>query len=158
MEVIHRQEVDNATIPSETGSAADDCGYRTPVRARFQAWVRDHYKGAIGRTVPELVQLFGGRLSKSAAYRIARSEGLKGLRSNRTRYARFWALVNWELPDTDLARVWRVDRGNLRARRARLGIEPSRWRLPSAYANPRYRRMLGREMRRAAMYRGPRPA
>jgi hypothetical protein len=124
----------------------------------FRSWLRTYQASTCGLTMAAMLQLFGGKLSRPSAYRIARSEGLKGHRRNRTRYERFWSMLNWKLPDTELARIWRVDRGNLRARRVRLGIKASQWRLPRARRDPRYRDALLRELHHAAAYRGPRPA
>lgn len=64
----------------------------------------------------------------SAAYRAAVRVGLLGKRANRSRYDSFWAQVNWRLPDRVLARVWQLDRSNVRARRLRLGVDRPRWR------------------------------
>lgn len=126
--------------------------------ASFRAWLTGHRLLACNFPISALAQLAGVSISASAAYRLAVAEGLRGERFNRTRYAQFWSTVNWQLPDTDLSRIWGVSRQNLRARRARLGVGRPRWRLPGAANDLAYRRAVAREQRRSRSYRGPRPA
>src|SRR5690348_7847765 len=88
-------------------------------RRHFRRWLRKHRRVARETPLRALLDRYAPGISPSAAYRAAVAEGVRGLRSYRTRYAGFWNLINWELPDSVLESIWGVARGNLRQRRLR---------------------------------------
>jgi hypothetical protein len=110
-----------------------------------------------GLTIPELMSRSEVPISRAAAYRCALAIGVAGRRFNRTRYAAFWDGLNWALPDLLLCRIWRIDRGNLRRRRERLGKGAARYDVIADGANKTFRNAIRREERKSAAYRGPRP-
>lgn len=90
--------------------------------------------------------------------RMSRPRSRRPKRLNSSHYDLFWHTTNWMLPDAVLADIWRVDRGNLRARRVRLGIGPPRWRVMKDSANPVFRAALALERVKPARFVGPRLA
>jgi hypothetical protein len=79
-------------------------------------------------------------------------------RRNRTRYEPYWLTLNWRLPDGVLAEIWNVDRGNIRARRIRLGKGPPRWRLRRDHGHPVFLAAIALEKLKSKKFTGPRPA
>lgn len=126
-------------------------------RSQFRVWLRSHRTSAKNLSIRELVLGYGQTISMAGAYRVAVAEGLRGARSNWTRYERFWARINWDLPDSVLSAVWGVDRGNLRQRRDRINVGPPRFRLPVARSDPHFVRAVFNERLRSKRYHGARP-
>jgi len=83
---------------------------------------------------------------------------LQRTRRKHSRYDTFWITVNWKLPDTVLASVWTVDRGNIRARRVRLHKGPPRWRLRRDHGHPVFLAAIALEKLKSKKFTGPRPA
>ncbi len=79
-------------------------------------------------------------------------------RSYRSRYIPFWRTINWMLPDSVLAEIWNVDRGNIRARRVRLRRGSPRWRRVRDQFNPVFQAATAVESLKAKKFTGPRPA
>ncbi len=128
----------------------------TPPRS-FRDWVARNARRLSSQPLKNIVDLYGAPVSQSAAYRACRSVGLKGLRSNATRYAKFWSAVNWRLPNTVLASIWEVDYGNLRARRERLRIGPPKWRAVQDASDPVYMAAVAVERVKARRFPHPKP-
>jgi hypothetical protein len=123
----------------------------------FRVWLRGKRQHIRKLKLRHILALYEGNISMSAAYRAAVAEGLRGKRHNDTRYETFWALINWELPDTMLQRIWGVWRGNLRHRRLRMNLGAARFNLRYCKLDSEFRQAVAREKRRAAHYCGPRP-
>jgi hypothetical protein len=104
-----------------------------------------------------LLRRYGQPISLPSAYRIAVAEGLRGARRNRSRYDQFWKLVDWELPDGVLERIWGVWRGNLRNRRLRTDAGSASFSAGVDHADRRFREAVARQIRAAVKYHGPRP-
>ncbi len=79
-------------------------------------------------------------------------------RRNRSRFDDFWQSVNWQLPDSTLSQVWQVDRGNLHARRIRLGHPPPRWQVLRDQSNPVFGAAISLEKLKARKFAGAKPA
>lgn len=92
-------------------------------RQAFQQWLAANRREVRKMPIREVLAIYGGHISVSAAYRIAVGLGLRGKRRNASRYDKFWATINWRLPDTTLSAIWGVGRGNIRQRRVRLGVD-----------------------------------
>ena len=123
----------------------------------FKIWLRaQSFTG--NAPLPLILRRYKRRISHSAAYRVCRNVGLKGRRYNQTRYAEFWKRINWELPDTVLSDIWKTNRGNLRARRARLGIPSPRWRLPRDRKNVVFVTAIQWVVEKSREFRAPRPS
>lgn len=137
----------SAVVESETNRA-----YR-----RFREWLHAN-RARVGKMkVHQMVTLWGEPISRSSAYRAAIAEGLRGLRMNRTRYAAFWNLINWRLPDSVLSAIWGVTRGNIRTRRVRLGVGDAAYDARSVREHSCHRKEVDREMRIASKFNGLRP-
>jgi hypothetical protein len=126
-------------------------------RQQFRDWLRVHSDLVANIPFPSAVRLYGKAISVSSAYRLAVEEGLRGARRNRTRYEAFWSIIDWRLPDTSLARIWGVARGNLRQRRLRVRAGLPRFCAKAHSDNARYRIAIAKEEERARSYSGPRP-
>src|SRR5688572_13318459 len=107
-----------------------------PSRSVFQRWLSPRQSEFAGRSTKQITSAFGQPISASSAYRGCQELGLRGQRTNRTRYATFWSIINWSLPTSVLARIWNVDYGNLLARRRRLKVRPPRWRADYDASDP----------------------
>jgi hypothetical protein len=79
-------------------------------------------------------------------------------RSYRNLYERFWQKLNWQLPDSILSSIWKMDRGNLHAWRIRLRQLPPRWRVRGHENHPVFRAAVQLEKLKAKNFTGPRPA
>jgi hypothetical protein len=126
-------------------------------RHAFRMWLRKNRRAVRKLELPEMLARYGGDISVSAAYRAAIAEGLRGKRCNGTRYAPFWATINWRLPDSVLSAIWGVMRGNIRQRRVRLGVGDATYDGRLDMKNPAYLEEVDREKRRARRFEGPRP-
>jgi hypothetical protein len=126
-------------------------------RLQFRDWLRRHRSTARKHPFSHLLASFDGSISKSSAYRAALMEGLRGQRLNKTRYAEFWATINWDLPDSVLSRVWAVKRGNLRQRRNRLQVGPPQFRALDISRDTVLRGLINQECKHARNFSGPRP-
>ncbi len=126
-------------------------------RVRFRGWLRNNHELALALPLPVLVRRYGRDISMSSAYRVALAEGVRGSRRNATRYAAFWKMINWDLPDSVLSTIWGVGRGNLRTRRVRLQLGSPRFDARCFPTSHSYHEAVSREKRRASHYRGPRP-
>ena len=86
-----------------------------------------------------------------------RSE-LRPTRTYHTAYEAFWSAINWKLPDGILSNVWLTDRGNIRARRARLRKGPPRWRQRRDRGHPVFLAAIALEKLKSKKFTGLRPA
>ena len=93
----------------------------------------------------------------TAAYRSAVEIGLLGRRTNASRYDAFWDQLDWRLPNRVLARIWRLDRSNVRARRLRLGLDRPRWCTSYDFQLPSFEAALRAEEAKAGRFTGRRP-
>src|SRR5688500_7786694 len=114
--------IDSCPAPEASQSARPAKFGRTLKQAAFRSWLRHRRRAIKKLELREMLALYDGDISVSAAYRAAVAEGLLGQRQNHTRYARFWDTINWRLPDSVLSAAWGVMRGNIRHRRVRLGV------------------------------------
>jgi hypothetical protein len=128
-----------------------------PARTQFRLWLQTHPAQRKG-TLRKLIDRSGLGVSLSAAYRAARDLGLRGKRRNRSRYDEFWRSLDWRLPDSSLASIWNVARGNIRNRRMLMGIGAPRWQLRRDARDPAFIRASEREQDRARQYVGQTPS
>jgi hypothetical protein len=126
-------------------------------RQDFRQWLRKHRQLARETPLRVLLNRYARDISSSAAYRAAVDEGVRGLRSYRTRYAGFWNLINWELPDGVLESIWGVARGNLRQRRLRTAMASPLFVASTDACDPRFIDAIRREKQLERRYDGPRP-
>lgn len=124
----------------------------------FSKWAKANRQFVMQSPIHEVVKEYGRRASRSGAYSACLRLGLRGKRINSTRYAKFWASLNWNLPDTILSKVWRTNRGNLRARRKRLCLPHPAWRLHHDRNCPEFLAALGKELERSRRFNEKRPA
>lgn len=127
-------------------------------RQDFKRWLRKHRRLALSASFPAVVRAHGSGISVAAAYRVAVAVGLRGARRNRTRYARFWTMLNWDLPDGVLSAIWGVAYGNLRQRRVRMGVGAPKFTIRNSASDPTFLDAVRRERRRRSSYTGPRPS
>jgi hypothetical protein len=123
----------------------------------FSEWLRNQHMPSSIR-LNQIIVPYGRPISTSAAYRACRSLGVKGHRTNKSRYDSFWHGLNWSLPNSILAQIWGIDYGNLRARRIRLGIHPPKWLVRRDAAKQAFQLAIQAEKLKRRYYRGPRPS
>lgn len=132
-------------------------GHADTVRRSFRHWLRKHRRDALRMPLVELITRYGHDISVATAYRVAISEGLRGLRRNMTRYSEFWDTINWALPDRVLTRIWGVSRQNLRQRRLRTRVGSAKHASSGSLCEPAFRRAVAQESQKASRYAGLRP-
>ncbi len=129
----------------------------TSDREQFEWWLKRHRRLAAVTSIPQIVRLYGGAISRSAAYRVAMKQRVRGKRLNQTRYAPFWGIIDWRLPDTVLESIWGVRRGNVRQRRLRLQVVTPSFDARKDAGKPSFTTAVHREKSKASSYTGPRP-
>jgi hypothetical protein len=126
-------------------------------RAQFEKWIGLNRELAAKTPLRILLQQYGPHLSNSAAYRVALRSGLRGNRRNSSRYAEFWATIDWTLPDTILERIWGVARQNLRHRRVRIGAGDPHHSARGPVWSDALQTAIRHELNREKHFHGPRP-
>lgn len=126
------------------------------IRQQFQHFLAHHRHLAETATLDELVEQSQIPISKSAAYRVAFFLRVKGERRNQSRYDEFWAKINWGLPDSDIADIWEVDRGNVQSKRRFLAVTQPEIARPKwsrlSPSVPAYKEALRMERNKASKY------
>lgn len=126
-------------------------------RNRFSQWLQKRGNSEEDIPLRSLIQLSGMPISVSSAYRVAARAGLRGRRRNSTRYGAFWLLVNWDLPDRILTRIWGVSRQTLRQRRLLTGIGAAKLAERGSPLSQASRKAIKKEWRKARRFSGQRP-
>ncbi len=126
-------------------------------REQFRRFLKGRPKQAKETNIDELIRLSKLDLTTSSAYRIARSLKFRGTRKNKSRYSDFWKQLNWHLPDSDLAEIWGVERGNIQSKRRSLGKDRPMWSRAEWSTSSVYQQTKGQEEARAAEYTGRKP-
>jgi hypothetical protein len=149
------------------------------VKKRFGRFIESRPNLTQTISIPDLVAAFereigessGTVISPMSAYRIAIQHGVRGLRRNRSRFDEFWGRLNWQLPDSELAAIWKLDRANVQSKRRALHrlqemklsdievpFQPT-WSKTKDSALPEYQSAIRSERAKASFWcnRGPRP-